>query len=294
MSQQATTTRKRQRGATRRERTTGLHQLPWRAVNNSLKPVEILKPEQLETIHRASLKILEQMGLEIMSQEALDLLEAAGAIVDRESQIVRIGHEVIEQALATAPSQVTLYPRNPDHAVTLGGDNVVFGLVAGPPNVHDCERGRRPANLDDYRDLLRLAQSLNIVHVVGNQPVPPIELPAETRHLDCYLANVTCTDRVYHCTAIGADRARDGVEMMALSRGVTLEQMIDKPGVLTIISVNSPRRFDGAMLDGLIAMARLGQAVVVTPFTLMGAMTPVTLAAALAQQNAEALAGVVP
>ncbi|MEM7224760.1 MAG: trimethylamine methyltransferase family protein [Pseudomonadota bacterium] len=292
MAQQATKTRKRQRGAARRERTSGPQQLPWRAISNPFRPVEILSADQLETIHRASLKILEQMGLEIMSPEALDLLESAGAKVDRDSQIVRIGAELIEQALATAPSQVTLTPRNPAHAVTLGGDHVVFGLVAGPPNVHDMERGRRPANLDDYRDLLRLAQSLNIVHVVGNQPVPPIELPAETRHLDCYLANVTFTDRVYHCTAIGAERARDGIEMMALSRGVTLEQMIDEPGVLTIISVNSPRRFDGAMLDGLITMARLGQVVVVTPFTLMGAMTPVTLAAALAQQNAEALAGV--
>ena len=103
MPQQATKTRKRQRGAARRERTSGPRQLPWRAVNNPLKPVEILSAEQLETIHRASLQILEQMGLEIMSQEALDLLDKAGAKVDRESQIVRFGHELIEQALATAP-----------------------------------------------------------------------------------------------------------------------------------------------------------------------------------------------
>src|SRR5262249_13670702 len=110
---------------------------------------------------------------------------------------------------------------------------------------------------------------------------------------DCYLANVTYSDRVYHCSAIGRNRALDGIDVMAISRGKTREEVVDDPCVLTIISVNSPRRFDEAMSDGLMAMSEWGQAVVVTPFTLMGAMAPVSLAAALAQQNAEALAGIV-
>jgi trimethylamine--corrinoid protein Co-methyltransferase len=80
--------------------------------------------------------------------------------------------------------------------------------------------------------------------------------------------------------------------MMAIARGLDLAQIAASPGVITIISVNSPRRFDEAMSEGLMAMAEHGQAVVVTPFTLMGAMAPVTLAAALAQQNAEALFGI--
>ena len=101
------------------------------------------------------------------------------------------------------------------------------------------------------------------------------------------------SDDSFHCAAIGADRARDGIAMMAISRGVTLAEMASSPGVITIISVNSPRRFDEAMSDGLVAMAENGQPVVITPFTLMGAMAPVTLAAALAQQNAEVLFGVV-
>jgi trimethylamine---corrinoid protein Co-methyltransferase len=104
---------------------------------------------------------------------------------------------------------------------------------------------------------------------------------------------VTYSDRIYHCTAIGRNRALDGIDMMAISRGKTREQILDDPSVLTIISVNSPRRFDEAMSDGLMTMSEFGQAVVVTPFTLMGAMTPVTLAAALTQQNAEALSGIV-
>jgi trimethylamine--corrinoid protein Co-methyltransferase len=101
------------------------------------------------------------------------------------------------------------------------------------------------------------------------------------------------SDKVFHVSAIGAGRALDGIHMMAIARGIDLAEIAESPGVLTIISVNSPRRFDEAMCDGLMAMAEHGQAVVITPFTLMGAMAPVSLAAALAQQNAEALFGIV-
>jgi trimethylamine--corrinoid protein Co-methyltransferase len=117
-------------------------------------------------------------------------------------------------------------------------------------------------------------------------------MPANSRHLDCYLANLTLSDRSYHCTSIGRGRALDGIRMMAIARGISLDDMLRDPGVTTIISVNSPRRFDDAMIEGLMTQAEHGQPISVTPFTLMGAMTPVTLPAALAQQNAEALFGI--
>jgi trimethylamine--corrinoid protein Co-methyltransferase len=129
--------------------------------------------------------------------------------------------------------------------------------------------------------------------MIGNQVTSPLELPANNRHLDTYLANLTLSDMSFHCTAVGRGRAMDGIRMMAISRGVTLEDMAHEPGVTTIISVNSPRLLDDAMGEGLIAMAEHGQPVTITPFTLMGAMTPVSLPAAMAQQNAEALFGVV-
>ena len=200
---------------------------------------------------------------------------------------------LVASALATAPARFSLTPRNPARRVHLGGDHLNFGLVAGPPNVHDLERGRRPGNYRDYCDFIRLAQHFNAIHLIGNQVCAPIDLPANSRHLDTYLANLTFSDRVFHCTAIGAGRARDAIEMVAIARGLTLDELARDPAVITIISVNSPRRFDEAMTDGLMEMATHGQPVVITPFTLMGAMAPVSLAAALAQQNAEALFGVV-
>lgn len=270
----------------------GIAQLPWQHVVNPYQPMQLLDEEQMETLHRTSMRILSELGMRVMSERVLDLFAAAGAIVDRESKFIRIDESLVKEALRTAPSSFTLTSRNPEKQVRLGGNSLVFGLVAGPPNVHDRINGRRAGNLADYQNFTRLAHHFNAIHIIGNQVVAPIELPAESRHLDTYYANLTLSDRSFHCTAIGRERAMDGINMMAIARGITVDEMRAAPGVTTIISVNSPRLFDDAMADGLMAMAEHGQPVTVTPFTLMGAMTPVTLAAALCQQNAEALFGI--
>jgi trimethylamine---corrinoid protein Co-methyltransferase len=287
------TNRRRQGGRGRRLDGSRVPQLPWTEVRNPYAPMEVLSADQLEAIHLTSLRILENLGMEVMSPRALAVLEAGGADVDSAAGIVRLDRGLVASALQSAPAAFALTPRNAARRVIMGENRVNFGLVAGPPNVHDCERGRRPGNYQDYCDFIRLAQYFNAIHLIGNQVCAPIDLPANSRHLDTYRANLLYSDRVFHCTAIGAGRALDGIRMMAIARGLTLEQIAESPGVITIISVNSPRRFDQAMSEGLIAMAEHGQAAVITPFTLMGAMAPVSLAAALAQQNAEALFGVV-
>ena len=261
-------------------------------LRNSFKPIEPMSQDQLMAIHEASLTLLEEIGIEFMGRAARDVFRKAGAEVNDSTGLVKIPRDLVSAALGTAPASFVLTPRNPARRLHVGGNHISFGLVAGPPNIHDGVAGRRSGNLRDYRSLIKLAQSFDIIHFIGNQPTAPVELPSRTRHLDCYLANVTFSDRVYHCTSIGRNRALDGIDVMAISRGMTRDAMVADPGVVTIISVNSPRRFDEAMSDGLMAMSEFGQAVVVTPFTLMGAMTPVTLAAALTQQNAEALSGI--
>lgn len=268
-------------------------QLPLRRVRNPYPPMAVLSDDQVEAIHLASLRILEEMGIEVMSPRAFDLFARAGATVDRASANVRLDRGLVDEAVRTAPPVYTLTPRNPARRIVLGGDSINFTLVAGPPNVHDMERGRRAGNYRDYCDLVRLAQHFNCIHMLGNQVCAPMELPANSRHLDTYFANLTLTDKSFHATAIGRGRALDGIEMMAIARGMTVDEMRSDPGVTTIISVNSPRRFDEAMAEGLMTMAEYGQSAAITPFTLMGAMSPVTLAGALAQQNAEALFGVV-
>jgi trimethylamine--corrinoid protein Co-methyltransferase len=267
------------RGRSRRSSESGIAQLPWRRVSNPYPPMQILDPEQLERIHDTSMRILEELGIEAMHPGACDLLERAGARVDRSTMTVTMDRDLVLELVAKAPAAATLTPRNPARRVHLGGTDIVTTLVGGPPAVHERVRGRRPSNMEDYKNFIRLTQHFNAVHMIGNQVASPIEMPANSRHLDCYLANLTLSDRSYHCTSIGRGRALDGIRMMAIARGISLDDMLRDPGVTTIISVNSPRRFDDAMIEGLMTQAEHGQPISVTPFTLMGAMTPVTLPA---------------
>ncbi|KAA3633958.1 MAG: methyltransferase [Proteobacteria bacterium] len=286
--------RTRRRHTNRRNASRGgrIPQLPWKQFEYRLPPLENLSADQLNTIHEATLDLLEHTGIEFMGQRARQVFREAGAEVDEGTGNVRLDRGLVTACLDRTPGEFTLTPRNPRRRLHVGGHLGFSTLVAGPPSVHDCERGRRVGNFEDYCTLIKLAQSFEVIHAIGNQPTAPIELPAESRHLDTYLANILYSDKVFHCSAIGAQRALDGIDMAAIARGLDRRELVDSPALLTIISVNSPKRFDEAMSDGLMTMAEWGQPVVVTPFTLMGAMAPATVAAALAQQNAEALAGI--
>jgi len=259
-------------------------------VINRYKPVDVLDAEQLEAIHEASLRILEEFGIEFLSDTARTTMRRAGAALDADGLRLRLDRGMVLDAVAKAPPSFTLQARNPAHDLVFGGNNIVFASVASAPNAADLDRGRRPGNQDDFRDLLRLSQALNIVHMIGGYPVEPTDLPAATRHLDCYLDMIRLTDKIWRPYALGGGRIGDAIEMTALARGIDRAQLMAGPSVLTNVNTNSPLRVDGPMLDGLAELALAGQAISVTPFTLAGAMSPVTLAGSLAQQNAEALA----
>lgn len=264
--------------------------VPWRRLPNPYEPIRVLEEEQVEVIHQASLHILENLGIEFQNDEALDILNAAGAEVDRSSQNVRIDRGLIKECVDRAPAEFTLHARNPDRHIILGGNHINFAAVAGPPNVSDLDAGRRPGTYKDQCDLIRLEQCLTVLHLGAAAPVEGLDLPPESRHLDTYYAFITMTDRVWNGRGIGRERIADALKMLCIARGVSREQIAREPGILTVINVNSPRRVDREMLAGLTEMVRSGQPAIVTPFTLAGAMSPITLAGALAQQNAEALA----
>jgi trimethylamine--corrinoid protein Co-methyltransferase len=278
-----------QRRAQRKEGA-GVSQQPFRRLRNPYPPVTVLSEDQIESIHHTSLQILEEIGLQFLDDEAISILRQHGASIDHENRMVRLDCGLVLEKLRTVPSEIALEARNPERNVVLGGNAICFSSVAGPPNCSDLDRGRRPGTLADLQDLLKLAQSLNAIHLLAGAPVAAIDQPAATRHLDVYRSYALLTDRVWQASALGRDRIADGIAINAISRGLTLEQMPDHPGLLTIVNTNSPRRVDGPMLQGLMEMARHGQPVVVTPFTLAGAMSPVSLAGALSLQNAEALA----
>lgn len=270
----------------------GIKQLPWRNHRNPYSPIQVITEDQLEAIHNASLRILEELGIEFLDEEALRILKQNGADVKEGSNRVRFSRDLILHHIAKVPREFTLHARNPAHDLTFGGNNINFGSVASAPNVSDMDRGRRPGNFNDYCDLLKLTQSFNAIQFNGGYPVEPADIPPAVRHLDAHYAAITLTDKIWHPYSLGRERIEDAVEMICIGRGITKEQLAREPSLFSIVNSNSPLRLDGPMLQGLMAMARHGQPVVLTPFTLSGAMAPATVAGALAQQNAEALAGI--
>ena len=267
----------------------GLTQLPWRPLVNPFRPLEILSADQVEAIHRSSLRILAEIGMEVLGGRALDALAAAGATVDRTTRNVRLDPSQVEALIASAPSEFRLYARNPERNVVFGGANLVFGAVGGPAFVSDLDRGRRAGNFADFVDYVRIIGALDIIHQEGGGPLEPTDLPVETRHLDMYRTFAVELDKTWQCLGFGARPVDDALEVVGLIRGVDRDTLLREPSLMTVINTNSPLRLDGPMGDGLMEMALHGQAVVATPFTLAGAMSPVSLAGALAQQNAEAL-----
>ncbi len=268
-----------------------IQQIPKQTLHNRFKPVEPLDSDQIELIHEASMTLLEDQGIELLGSMALETFRKAGADVD-DNGIVRLDRSLVMETISKAPEKFTVYPRNPDNALEVGGDVIQFGLVSGPPNVHDNVNGRRMGNYEDYKNLIRFGQYFNVLTFFGNQATAPTDLPVNTRHLDTLFTNLTLSDKAFFTTGIGAGRSLDAAKLCAIATGKSLEELKSHPCVMTNINVNSPRKLDDSMAYGAMQLSILGQPVTVTPFTLMGAMTPSTLGGALVQQNAEALFGI--
>src|SRR5271170_5106854 len=256
-------------------------------------PLDLVSRDELESIHQAALEVLKEIGIDFLHDEARAMLSEAGADVDPASRRVRFDPALVEAHIGLAPKEFPLHARNPARNVLIGGRHVAFGSVASAPNSFDRAGGRRPGAKRDFQNFIRLGQSLDSIHFWGGYPVEPIDIHASVRHLDALFDMLTLSDKPIHAYSLGRERNLDAIEMVKIARGVDDETLEREPSLFTVINSSSPLRLDTPMLEGVIQMARRNQVVVLTPFTLAGAMAPVTLAGALAQQHAEALAGLV-
>jgi trimethylamine---corrinoid protein Co-methyltransferase len=285
--------RQRRGGRAGGARSTLPQQRPWAQPRIRYRPTEVVSGDELEAIHDASLRVLSEIGMDFLDEEARELLRGAGAMVEPGSDRVRFDPGMVLERIRTAPSSFVLHARNPEHDLQIGGDWTAFGAVASAPNVLDLDHGRRVGNRADYQNLVRLGQVLNAVHFFGGYPVEPVDVHASVRHLYAIHDLLTLADKPIHAYSLGRQRNIDALEMVRISRGVDDATLEREPSVFTIINSSSPLRLDTPMLHGILEYSSRNQVVVMTPFTLAGAMAPVTLAGALVQQNAEALAGIV-
>ncbi|HLY52667.1 MAG TPA: trimethylamine methyltransferase family protein, partial [Steroidobacteraceae bacterium] len=263
----------------------------YRHLVNPFEPVRIFSDDQVESIHLAALGILERQGMRVLSPRGRTVLAAAGAQVDEATQMVRLDPAMVAAALTTVPREVNLVARNPERSCRVGGRHVVFAPVAGPPSASDLERGKRSGTLADYRELVRLAQSFDVIHVLG-QMTEPGDAPVHERHLDTTLAQLTLGDKPLNIYSRGVGQLSDCFAMIRIAHGIDEDTFRREPRCYSICNTNSPLQLDLPMTDGIIEFALNGQLMIVTPFTLAGAMAPITIAGALTLAHAEALFGI--
>ena len=264
---------------------------PYANLVNPFRPIKVYSEDQVEAIHDSSLRVLEDIGIKVLSDEAVALYRQAGALYDEKSRIVRIGRDIVEHALTSVQPVITLHSRNPARNVTFGGKNLVFVTVAGPPHVNDNDRGRRAGDIASHREFTRLSQHFDVIGLLG-AGVEPLDVPLATRHLDQTWDCLTLSDKPTFAWSRGEGVLGDTLEMVRIANGLSPDQFQLTPCCYSVANVNSPLQLDALMSHGIMTMARQGQVMIVTPFTLAGAMAPITLVGAINQQNAEALAGI--
>ena len=205
-----------------------------------------------------------------------------------------MGRDFVMEMVAKAPSAFTITPRNPDRKLTIGGNHINFGNVSSPPNYWDMEIGTKVSGTREMcQNLIKLTQYFNCIHFAGGYPVEPVDVHASVRHLDVLFDKLTLCDKVMHAYSLGKERVEDVMEMVRIAGGHTHEEFEASPKMYTNINSTSPLKHDYPMMDGWMRLARRGQALVVTPFTLAGAMAPVTMSGAVAQSLAEGLCAIV-
>ncbi len=248
---------------------------------------EVIDQEGVELIHDASMKILEEVGIDFRDAEALDIWRKAGAEVD--GQRVRIDRGLLMELVAKNPAEFTLHARNPERSVRIGGRNMVFVPSYGSPYVLDLDEERRYSTLKDLNDFHKLAYMCPALHLTGGIICEPIDIAVAKRHLHIAYSALSHSDKPFMGATTARERAEDTVAMAKLVFG---DDFVEHNAVVvSVCNCNSPLVWDATMLDAVKVYARHNQSVLLSPFVMAGASTPASSVGAVAQLNAEALAG---
>jgi trimethylamine--corrinoid protein Co-methyltransferase len=250
---------------------------------------EPLDDDALDRIHAQAMRILEDVGVEVHSPAALELLGAAGQRID--GTRVHFDAGFVMEQLAKAPSSFTVFGRDPEHTVTIGGGSLAMAPTGGAPFASDRDRGRRDGTYADHVELVKLAHASGRLQVLQSGTVEAQDLEYTSRHLEMDYSILRWSGRPYLLYGTSGPRTQDGLALAAIDAGGA-DVLVERPRVLGIVNPNSPLVWDELMVDQMMALAERGQPVAITPFLLAGASAPVTLAAGLSLLVAETLAGV--
>jgi trimethylamine--corrinoid protein Co-methyltransferase len=252
---------------------------------------EYFSGPEVQRIHETCLRLLETVGIGFDYEPAIEVLKRAGCRV--EGRRVYFPPKLVEAQVAKAPAEYTLRARNPEKNVAIGGDNIAFIPCYGPPFVTDLDRGRRPSTLEDYVNFVKLGQTSRNMDITGGMMAEPNDLPIERRNVEMMYASMRYSDKPFMGGAIGAQAARETIEMAAILFGCSDEKLAEKPPIISILCSRTPLGFDERMLGAIMEYARAGMPQLISSLAIAGATAPITMEGTLVVQNSEVLAGIV-
>src|SRR5487761_900536 len=281
------------RDAKRAARTARSHSsVPY--ITRSIPYYEVLGTEGLELLEHNADTILEEIGIDFRDDpETLKILRDAGADVKGERARFPRGM-CLTIVTRSAPKEFMQHARNPARSVMIGGGRTVFAPAYGSPFIRSLDEGRRYARIEDFRNFVKLAYLSTSLPHSGGTIGEPVDLPVNKRHFDMVYSHLKYSDKPFMGSVTAPERAADSVAMADIVFG---DELIDpatgrpKTTIINLINVNSPMTYDATMLGAAKVYARANQALIITPFILAGAMSPVTVGGTVAQTLAEALAG---
>ncbi len=248
---------------------------------------DVLSSDGLEAIDDHALGILETVGVEFRDDVSAGLWRDAGADVD--GHRIRPPRELIRKLIATIPSEFDYHARNPDRTVRVGERNMIFGPAYGTPNLIDLDGVRRQATVEDMMTVMRLHHVNPAVHYNGGYTLEPMDIAVPHRHLHMMERSFLSTDKPIMGSPQSEGQAQDSIAMARIVFGA---EKMDRVVMTAIFNCNSPLVWDKTQLDAVRVYAAANQALLMSPFVLYGASTPVNTLAATAQIIAEALAGI--
>ena len=276
-------------GAARRAERTAVVIETAKYIERNIPNFEILDETALKIIETNAEKILEEIGVNFPDNPtAMKLWQDAGATIDGDR--VRIPRGLARKLIKTAPSQFTQHARNPEKNVVIGGNNLVFAPVYGPPFFRDYKDGRRYATIGDFQKMVKLIYMSKYLHHSGGTVCEPTDIAVNKRHFDMLYAHMKYSDKPFMGSVTAPERATDSVEMCKILFGADFVR--DNTVMTSLININSPMVFDDIMMGAMEVYAKNNQACIISPFIVGGAMAPVSVAGTLTQVLAEALAGV--
>jgi trimethylamine--corrinoid protein Co-methyltransferase len=263
----------------------------YRQLRNPFPQMAVFSDDQVAAMHDAALQMLEELGIKVLLPEARQIFARAGARVDETTEMVYLGRDIIAQVLSTAPKCITARAATRERDLLLELGSLTFQCGAGAPHATDLERGRRPGTGRDFREFTRIVQHFDVLHMMP-PVVEPQDIATNVRHYFTMEAQLSLSDKLPFVFSRGTPQVTESFELLANFRGLTDDAFQKDPHCYTIINTNSPRVLDIPMAQGLIDFAKHRQLSIVTPFTLMGAMAPITVAGAITLSHAEALAAI--